>query len=76
LAESLPHLAAIAFNGGTAERFGMRALQGAVKQYEFIRLPSSSPAYTRPYAEKLQAWETLRTWLVEPGSLSSWERRA
>ena len=63
LIESLPALVAIAFNGGTAARLGIKALQGAADRYELIRLPSSSPAYTVPYAEKLVAWEALRTWL-------------
>ena len=68
LVESLPHLVAVAFNGGTAARLGMRALLGAAGNVEFISLPSSSPAYTMPYAEKLKAWEALRGWLVEPSS--------
>jgi hypoxanthine-DNA glycosylase len=65
LVESLPQLVAIAFNGGTAARLGMRALQDAAGQYQFISLPSSSAAHTKPYAEKLHAWEALRAWLVE-----------
>jgi hypoxanthine-DNA glycosylase len=68
LVESLPHLAAVAFNGGTAARLGMRALLDAAGKVEFISLPSSSPAYTMPYADKLKAWEALRGWLVEPSS--------
>ena len=66
LVESLPHLAAVAFNGGTAARLGTRALLGAAGKVEFISLPSSSPAYTMPYADKLNAWEALRSWLIEP----------
>ena len=66
LVESLPHLAAVAFNGGTATRLGMRALQDAVGKIEFVSLPSSSPAYTLSYSEKLKAWEVLRRWLVAP----------
>lgn len=65
LVESLPQLVAIAFNGGTAARLGMRALQRAAGQYQFISLPSSSAAHTKPYVEKLQAWHALRAWLVE-----------
>jgi G:T/U-mismatch repair DNA glycosylase len=68
LVESLPHLVAVAFNGGTAARLGMRALLGAAGKVEFISLPSSSPAYTVPYTDKLKAWEALRGWLVEPSS--------
>jgi G:T/U-mismatch repair DNA glycosylase len=26
-------------------------------------LPSTSPAYTRPFAEKLTAWRALERWL-------------
>jgi hypoxanthine-DNA glycosylase len=65
LVESLPQLVAIAFNGGTAARLGMRALQDAAGQYQFISLPSSSAAHTKPYAEKLHAWQALRAWVVE-----------
>jgi hypoxanthine-DNA glycosylase len=71
LVESLPHLAAVAFNGGTAARLGMRALQDAVGKVEFMSLPSSSPAYTLPYAQKLKAWEALRPWLVEAASVDA-----
>jgi hypoxanthine-DNA glycosylase len=60
LATSLPHLAAIAFNGGTAARLGLKALGPLADSYEIIKLPSSSPAYTLPYAEKLAVWMTLR----------------
>jgi len=31
--------------------------------YETLVLPSSSPAYTLPYAEKLRGWQTLRRFL-------------
>jgi hypoxanthine-DNA glycosylase len=71
LVESLPNLAAVAFNGGTAARLGMRALQRATGKVEFISLPSSSPAYTMAYAEKLKAWEVLRSWLVEPAPVDA-----
>ena len=60
LAASLPRLAAIAFNGGTAARLGLKALGTQAAEYRIILLPSSSPAYTRPYAEKLEAWLALR----------------
>jgi hypoxanthine-DNA glycosylase len=63
LAASLPHLGAIAFNGGTAARLGLKALGSLADSYEIIKLPSSSPAYTLPYADKLTAWMTLRDWI-------------
>jgi hypoxanthine-DNA glycosylase len=62
LAASLPELAAIAFNGGTAARIGLKALGEHAARYSIIKLPSSSPAYTLPYAEKLQAWRVLTEW--------------
>ncbi|RSK89455.1 hypothetical protein EJF22_23565 [Pandoraea apista] len=53
----------MAFNGGTAARIGQRALaQGGVTT-PVVRLPSSSPAYTIPYATKRDAWLALRDWL-------------
>jgi hypoxanthine-DNA glycosylase len=59
LAASLPNLAAIGFNGATAARIGLKALPDH-SAYEIIRLPSSSPAYTLSYREKLIAWQGLR----------------
>jgi hypoxanthine-DNA glycosylase len=59
----LPALTTIAFNGGTAARLGMKALGALAASYRVVTLPSSSPAYTRPYAEKLMQWQTLlATW--------------
>ncbi|AXW62557.1 DNA-deoxyinosine glycosylase [Ralstonia solanacearum] len=63
LIESLPKLAVIAFNGGTAERIGMKALGWHADRLHIVRLPSSSPAHTMPYSEKLHAWRELRVWL-------------
>lgn len=63
LIESLPKLAVIAFNGGTAERIGLKALGSNGNRYRIVRLPSSSPAHTMPYAEKLHAWRELESGL-------------
>ena len=60
LAASLPHLVTIAFNGGTAAKLGVKALGPLAARYRIVQLPSSSPAYTLAYAEKLRAWEVLR----------------
>lgn len=62
LIASLPELAVIAFNGGTAARIGLKAL-GEHGEHRIVRLPSSSPAHTVSYLEKLQAWRELRIWL-------------
>jgi len=67
LVDSLPSLAAIAFNGGTAARIGMKALAGHGDRHPVLTLPSSSPAYTLAYAEKLAAWRALEAWL-EPAA--------
>ncbi|WP_296659819.1 DNA-deoxyinosine glycosylase [Paraburkholderia sp.] len=64
LIDTLPNLVAIAFNGGTAEKIGMRALGETADRYRLIRLPSSSPAYASlSYDAKLCTWEVLRQWL-------------
>ncbi|MEO5972579.1 MAG: DNA-deoxyinosine glycosylase [Sphingomicrobium sp.] len=57
LIASLLRLRCIAFNGGTAARIGRRAL-GATSLH-LIDLPSSSPAFTRPLADKAAAWARL-----------------
>ena len=56
---SFPDLEAVAFNGAAAAAAG-RALLGGIERLTFIDLPSSSPANTRPFAEKAQAWAELR----------------
>jgi TDG/mug DNA glycosylase family protein len=53
-----PRLEAIGFNGRTAAAIGRSAL-GSVNDVALIDLPSSSAAFTRPFAEKLRAWSTL-----------------
>lgn len=60
LLSRLPQLTTIAFNGGTAARLGLKALQEHAGRYRIVTLPSSSPAHTMPYNEKLRAWLTLR----------------
>ncbi len=63
LAASLPKLEAIGFNGGTAAKLGAKALGDHASRYRIVRLPSSSPAYTLAYTEKLAQWMTMRTFL-------------
>lgn len=55
----LPELRAVAFNGATSARIGRRSLEG-VEGLTLIDLPSSSPAYTRPFAGKAAAWSVLQ----------------
>ena len=52
-----PLLRAIAFNGQTAAKIGRRVIgESAVT---LIDLPSSSPAYTLPFADKAMRWSVL-----------------
>ncbi|WP_353190044.1 DNA-deoxyinosine glycosylase [Pandoraea pnomenusa] len=64
LIATLPSLRAVAFNGGTAARIGQRALAQGGVGLPVVLLPSSSPAYTIPYATKRDAWLALREWLA------------
>ncbi len=66
LAHGLPELAAIAFNGATAAKIGLKQLGAHAERYRVILLPSSSPAYTLPFAQKLAAWSILRDVLATP----------
>jgi len=54
---TFPDLRAVAFNGSTAAAIGHRLLGGT--SLTLIGLPSSSPANTRPFAEKALAWRAL-----------------
>lgn len=62
LIASLPNLRAIAFNGATAHRHGVRQL-GATG-LPLIALPSSSPLHTVGLDAKLPAWRALRDHLA------------
>ena len=52
-----PGLRAIAFNGGVAAKAGRKVLGDVALQ--LIDLPSSSPAYTLPLADKAARWAVL-----------------
>lgn len=63
LVASLPALRAIGFNGATAARIGRKMIDGS-GGLTLVDLPSSSPAYTRSYAEKLHDWLKIRQFLA------------
>jgi hypoxanthine-DNA glycosylase len=57
---SLPALNTIAFNGGTAAKIGIKALETRANDYRILLLPSSSPAHASlSYAQKLVVWLQL-----------------
>lgn len=64
LARTLPDLRAIAFNGGTALRHGLRQLGQDAANFTVIALPSSSPLHTVGLAVKLPEWERLAALLT------------
>lgn len=57
-----PRVARVLFNGAAAERLFFRLCGEALRGREAVRLPSTSPACTLPYARKLELWrkELLR----------------
>lgn len=59
----LPDLRAVGFNGGRSAALGMRQLAGPGAPV-LLPLPSSSPAYTLPFAAKAERWMALRPFLV------------
>jgi hypoxanthine-DNA glycosylase len=63
LAASLPALRAVGFNGGKSASIGLPQLAGR-PDLALVPLPSSSPAYTRPFEEKLAAWMRLAPYLT------------
>lgn len=53
-----PHIHTVLCNGGMAHALFLKS--GSAGERQVIRMPSTSPAYTMPYARKLQTWkETL-----------------
>ncbi len=65
LADTLPQLRAIGFNGGKSAAIGRAQLAGR-PDLSLLALPSSSPAYTVPFEEKLERWLELRRFLDLP----------
>lgn len=63
LAETLPGLRAVGFNGAKAAAVGMKALAGR-EELALLLLPSSSPAFTLPFEAKLERWMALRPFLA------------
>jgi len=63
LTRTLPRLRAIAFNGATALKHGMRQLRQGSPQFDIIGLPSSSPLHTVGVAAKLPEWRGLSDYL-------------
>lgn len=57
-----PTLAVVAFNGNTA---ATAESKWRAAGYRTLRLPSTSPAYTRPFAEKLAVWRAIADALLE-----------
>lgn len=64
LMAALPHLRAVAFNGGKSARLGNQILGADDGRISRLTLPSSSPAHARPLAEKAAAWSVLRRHLA------------
>ena len=70
LAQTLPQLRAVAFNGATAARLGRKQLGAAAGQLCLVDLPSSSPAHTIGFEAKLQAWRELARFVSPSTRLS------
>lgn len=65
---------AVFFNGGIAQllykKYVYPTLATELKSLNYVRLPSTSPAYAAmPYAEKLAAWCVLKTLCVKSSLL-------
>jgi len=63
MAETLPALRAIAFNGHTAERIGLRQLGERAGEWRTLTLLSSSGACAVPVDAKRENWMRLRAFL-------------
>jgi len=59
-----PAITTIAFNGGTAHKLGLKVLGQHAARYRIVALPSSSPAYTLAYVDKLAQWDMLKNVLA------------
>ncbi|MEG3171402.1 DNA-deoxyinosine glycosylase [Sphingomonas sp. ZB1N12] len=66
LVAQLPKLRAVAFNGGTALKQGLKLLGPGYDGPAIIALPSSSPLHTVGLAAKQPAWNQLAAFLLDP----------
>ncbi len=66
MADALPALETIAFNGRTAERIGLRQLGEDAARWRVLTLLSSSGACAVPGAVKQANWMRLRAYLAPP----------
>jgi hypoxanthine-DNA glycosylase len=66
LVAQLPKLRAVAFNGGTALKQGLKLLGPGYDGPAIIALPSSSPLHTVGLAAKQPAWSQLAAFLLDP----------
>ena len=57
-----PHIRLIAFNGSEAERYFRKTVMPTLNLdgIELIKLPSTSPAHTISFKEKLAAWQAIK----------------
>lgn len=62
LADRLPGLRAVGFNGGKSASIGRPQLAGR-SGLALVDLPSSSPAFTQSFEKKLERWLELRRFL-------------
>ena len=61
-----PRIHTVLCNGGTAHALFVKS--GFAGDRRVLRMPSTSPAYTMPYAKKLEIWkETLNQVLCREG---------
>ena len=51
-----PGIETVLFNGAAAQQLYMRLVKVDRPNMRFVRLPSTSPAYTLKYEQKLRAW--------------------
>lgn len=56
LLDACPQIERVLLNGGAAYRLYHRLLPGLCGRVEDVQMPSTSPAYTLPYAKKRAAW--------------------
>ena len=59
LFSAAPGIERVFCNGGTAHSLYLRMVRPRFPRVPAVRLPSTSPAYTLPYEQKLAAWRAV-----------------
>ncbi|UMZ72970.1 DNA-deoxyinosine glycosylase [Natranaerofaba carboxydovora] len=64
LFDNYPNIRCVGFNGTKAYNIFKKSIGFDFQQLDFVKLPSTSPAHTIKFEQKLKEWEKIRKYLT------------